>query len=427
MAGLTDQGYIKRTSSEIQEAIIQAIKEKTPAFNKQPLDIQANLIDTSVAVISQFENLMETLFNGYSMSGSDDMLFRMQAEELGLRQKSEFKSQVVLEFTGLPGDIIPRGVKCSDAYGEYEFETQETIIIGDLGKASVLALGEAEVSLPANKINTIVTTINPGVVVNNNSASLPRIDEESFEDFKARSQARLRSPRMGGRLHAETLLKGIEGVNPRLVSFNCVDYTIRDEDNSHEDVETFYRLVGIEAIVGGGDEYQVALALYKSFFETQKLLSNPSDQDANRTIKKDLYLFDSLIPVVFTRPRLLQLNLKLFIGFNGILTSAEAVRQATQNDILNYVNNLKVGTNVGMYKLIELCYKGLESINAPMSTVKFIKFKYCIGEYETPDKTNPDIPPIPWKDFNEDAHISELLNDCYCDLIRYEVKLNALE
>lgn len=424
MAGLTNTGYIKRTPEEIQSDIVNLIKETSPNFVKQPADVQANLIDTSVAVISQFENLVETLFNSYSMSGSDEMLFRMQAEELGLRQKSEFKSQVTLEFTGLPGDIIPQGTVVSDSTGAYKFETVDTIILGELKTGTVLALSDYEGTLPANKINTLVSVISSGITVNNPQASLPRIDEESFEEFKARSQARLRSPRLGGRLYAETLIKSIDGVNPRLVSFNCVDYTEKDDESSTPGADVFFRLTGIEAIVGGGDELQIALALYKSFFETQKLRSNPSDKDATRTITRDLYLFNNTFSVTFTRPKLLQLNLRLLITFTGKLASAESVKLATQDDITNYVNTLQVGKNIGMYKLIEIIQTGLMNIDMPTSTYKFVKFQYCIGEY-------PDTPPgseestIPWKDFNEDAQITELLGDCYCELIRYEVKLNA--
>lgn len=424
MAGLTNTGYIKRTPKEIQSDIINLIKETSPNFVKQPADVQANLIDTSVAVISQFENLVETLFNSYSMSGSDEMLFRMQAEELGLRQKSEFKSQVTLEFIGLPGDIIPQGTVVSDSTGAYKFETVDTIILGELKTGTVLALSDYEGTLPANKINTLVSVISSGITVNNPQASLPRIDEESFEEFKARSQARLRSPRLGGRLYAETLIKSINGVNPRLVSFNCVDYTEKDNESSTPGADVFFRLTGIEAIVGGGDELQIALALYKSFFETQKLRSNPSDKDANRTITRDLYLFNNTFSVTFTRPKLLQLNLRLLITFTGKLASAESVKLSTQDDITNYVNTLQVGKNIGMYKLIEIIQTGLMNIDMPTSTYKFVKFQYCIGEY-------PDTPPgneestIPWKDFNEDSQITELLGDCYCELIRYEVKLNA--
>lgn len=426
MAGLTNKGYIKRTPLEIQDDIISEIKEKSPEFIKHPADVQANIIDTSVAVVSQLENLIETLFNSYSMSGSDELLFRMQAEELGLRQKSEFKSQVVLEFTGLPGDIIPRTTICSDITGEYKFETTETIMLGALGRGSVLALGEAEVTIPAKKINTLVTTLSSGVGVSNPQASLPRIEAESFAEFKARSQARLRSPRLGGKLYAETLIKGIEGVSPRLVAFNCVDYTEKDFESSSADKEVFFRLVGIEAVIGGGDEYAIALALYQSFFETQKLLSRPSDNDETRTIVKDVNLYNNDFQIVFTRPKLLQLNLRCLITLTGMLSSAESVRQATQDDISNYVNSLKVGTNIGMYKLIDLLRNGLESIGITASAYKFVKFQYCIGEYEDTPSDAPEST-IPWQNFNEDAKITEIAGDCYCELVRYEVKMNAGE
>ncbi len=55
------------------------------------------------------------------------------------------------------------------------------------------------------------------------------------------------------------------------------------------------------------------------FFETQKLISEPSgkDQDDIKERKKEinLYLYNNKVTIQFTRPKKIDLNLKFFITF----------------------------------------------------------------------------------------------------------------
>lgn len=429
-SGLTNVGYVKRSAEEIREDLINSIKNEIPEFVSQSTDIQNDLIDTAVADLLQYENLVSTMMNSYSMSSSDEMLFRMQAEELGLRQKNEFKSQVTLTFVGIPGDIIPKGTKVSTVTKKDVFETVETVVVGSTGEVNVLALSDVDFTIDVGKINTLISVISAGIVVSNRTPSLPKIEAESFENFKARSQARLRSPRMGGRLYAESLINSIEGVDSRLVVFNSVEYDEKDE--TEDGTERYFRIKGIEAIIGGGDQIQIAFALYQSFFETQKLISNPSDKNTNRTIDQEIYVFDNIINVKFTRPKLLKLNLKLKITFLGKLSSAQAVKDNTSESITNFVNTLKVGKPINLYSLIEVITPDLISMGLPPSTYKAISFQYAIGDFtKGGDRENDLIDDgrgnkvIPWLNFNSDGRISEILGDCYCELFSYEVQLNA--
>ncbi|HEC1823345.1 TPA: baseplate J/gp47 family protein [Campylobacter coli] len=429
MAGLSNLGYIKRTAEEIKNDLIEAIQKEIPEFVDQSTDIQSALLNTAVADILQYENLVSTMMNCYSMAESDEMLFRMQAEELGLRQKSEFKSQVTLTFRGLPGDIIPKGTKVSTTLKKDIFETTESIILGSTGEGNVLALSDIDYTIDKGKLNTLISVISSGIGVTNLTASLPKIQEEPFENFKLRSQARLRSPRMGGQLYAESLINSIDGVDSRLVAFYGVEYTEKDTE---EKGEVYYKIKGIEAVIGGGDQIQIAFALYQSFFETQKLISQPSDSDTTRTINQEVYVYDNIINIKFTRPKLLKLNLKFKITFVGKLSSAQAVKDGTIESLTQFINTLKVGKPINLYSLIEIITPSLISMGLPTSTYKAISFQYAIGDFtEGGDRHNDLVDDgkgnkvIPWLDFNEDGRISEVEKDCYCELASYEVQLNA--
>lgn len=577
---MTAKGYIRRSAEEIQESIISKLKEKNPNFEKLPYDVQANLIDTAIAKIAQYENILDVMFNAYSFDGSNQFFFNQMGEELGLRMKNAYNAQVVLRFKGLAGDIIPLHTQVKDASGQYKFETLKRAIIGTTGEVDIQAYGEANMIVPANSLNYLVTILSDGITVTNPEPSMSKIEEETFEEFKFRAQARLRSPRLGGRLYAETCLKAIDGVDPRLVAFYARDYAkeydplrpeldpeetdpeekefpieaensvimdtiiakinlvnegetrpdiltlqdyvdskyalgvnIQDKEfvhlynkgnpnnylyyNGHwyevkfrrannpiiingfginknipaenwGDIPTvgtnnlyfckspgekvaFYenqnskltclfgpkveideskkpteknyiRLVGIESVVGGGDEYEVALALYQSFFETQKLMSNPSNEETDRRKKVQLGLYNNTFPIVFTRPKLLELNLKFEIAMLNKSMSALAIKKSTQSYLEKSINALKVGKDVTINQLNQFIMPGLADIDVQPVEIKSMNWKYDIGQFkDAADEDAADDEKAQWKDFDIDNKIPQIFFDCYCVLVRYEV------
>lgn len=574
---MTAKGYIRRSAEELQEAIIKKIKERIPSFEKLPYDVQSNLIDTAVAKLAQYENMLDVMFNAYSLDGSNEFFFKQMGEELGLRMKNAYNSQVTLRFKGLPGDIIPLHTIVQDSSKQHKFETMKRVVIGTTGEVDVLAYGESESIIPAGELTFLVSILSDGIAVTNPQASLAKINEETFEEFKFRAQARLRSPRMGGRLYAETCLKSIEGIDPRLISFYARDYTreydvsnpelnldeteenkpippaekpngiipesvvrlvklinegqtrpnittlqqyvdskytldvnvqekefvhLYNKDNPNNyiyyntrwyevkfrrpgnmsivegygrgqnilaenyevipetgntqlyfckspgnrigfyenrnskltllfgpqvdidesnkpDIKNYIRITGIESVVGGGDDYEVALALYQSFFETQKLLSNPSDNNKDRRKKITLGLYNNTFPVAFTRPKLIELNLKFKISAFKKSVSSLSVKNATKEYLEKAINSLKVGSDITINQLNQIIMPGLIDIDIQPVEVKTMGWEYDIGNFK--DKEDGQKPN--WKDFDIDNKIPEIEFDCYCILVRYEVNV----
>lgn len=575
---MTSIGYVRRTPEELQQAIIDKLKEKNPNFEKLPYDVQANLIDTAVAKLAQYENILDVMFNAYSFDGSNQFFFNQMGEELGLRMKNAYNAQVTLRFKGLVGDIIPLHTKVRDASGLYVFETLERKVLGTTGEVEVIAYGEADRVLSAGSLNFLVTILSDGISVTNPQPTMKKIEPETFEEYKFRAQARLRSPRLGGRLYAETCLKAIDGVDPRLVAFYARDYAkeydplrpeldpeevqekeefpieaegsvimdsiinqidLVNEGEARPDITTlqeyvdskyalgvliknlefvhlynkgdinnylyynehwyevkfrrsnsaavidgfginkniaaekfqdiplggselyyctspgdkiaFYenrdskltclygahiiideskkpntknyiRLVGIESVVGGGDDYEVALALYQSFFETQKLMSNPSNNEKDRRKKISLGLYNNTFPILFTRPKLLELNLKFEVGMLNKSMSALAIKKATHSYIEQGVNSLKVGKPITVNQLNQWAMPGFADIDVQPVEIKSMSWKYDIGQFKDfADENATDEEKAQWENFDIDNKIPVIDFDCYCVLVRYEV------
>lgn len=403
---LTSQGYVKRTASEIKEDLVNSLRQTIPEFTEQNADIQSNLLDTSIEAILQYENMMNALFNAYSPSYANDDMFMKFAESLGLRQKKEFKAQATITFKGKYGDFIPKGTIITDEEGTNEFTTQDNVVCDTTGTANALALSEAEDIFEANTITKIKTIVGGNITATNQVASLKYISTETTASLKARAQAKLRSVRQGGKMYADSLLRGLDGVDRRLIAFYDRTITFTQENKN-------YFIKGIEAVVGGGTDSEVAKCLYLSFLETQKLISMPSDDVENRKKNVTLYVYENPVNIEFTRPKVLELHIKCLISFTSSISSPVALQQLTQTAVTNYVNALQVGIGVNKYSLIEIIMPIIVDAGMPSHTIKDIDFQYKIGEDGKLGK------------FNSDGFISEIEHDCYCVLNGYSFEINS--
>lgn len=426
---LSKMGFIQRDPSEIKEAIVNKIKEKLPEFGEFAADIQNNLIDTAIADILQYEQLAAVMLNSIALDFSSEMLFRQQAEQLGLRQKKEFKSQANITFYGLPGDFIPQNTKIQTIDKAFTFETQKSAIIGESGQVSVLAFGDCEKVLPAHEVCVLKSILSEGITCENLSPTLERIEPETFNQFKFRSQARLRSPRMGGKLYALSIIKSLEAVNPRLVAINPVNYQESYDDPTGSGEKLWGDFKGVRVIVGGGDKYEIAHAIYKSFFETQKVRADPSDKDENRIESVDLNIFNSTINIKFLRPKPIIINLKVFLAMRNSTINAYAIQEKALETLPLFFKESPVGANINKMFLYEFFIALLKEMGVESWAIKSLDFMYDIGHKERKRKADSPIDWQPdkyeWKDFNDDGDLPEIVYDCYPVFENLEIRINT--
>lgn len=404
--GLTQNGYVKSTVTELKDRLIEEVRQNVPDFSKQPADLQNNLIDTSIADILQYEDMMSTLFNAYSPAFANKEIFRKFAESVGLRAKTAFKAQVVLTFKGKFGDLIPQNtIVTPKGKDDVQFLTANAAILSTTGEASIIAYSETEEQFQPGEITNIKSILTDGITVTNKAASLKYIPEETEEQLMRRAQAKMRSARLGGKLYATSLLNSVEGVDPRLVAFY---------NRNFEQVidETKFFVKGIEAVIGGGQDEDVALALYKSFLETQKLISAPSNNEKNRTTQVTIYVNNNPEEILFTRPKLIEVGLKLFLTFSSSLSSPIALQNLTIDTVTNYINSLQVGIPISQYALIEQIIPLLTDAGIPAYTLTSIKFQYFTND-------NAQL-----RDFSVNGFVPEIEKDCYAVLIDYTVEIN---
>lgn len=397
---VTLEGYVKSSVDELKQRLESRLLQNVPNWQKTTADVQSNILDAFVTGLLEYENIAADIISAYSPDYANDFFWNIFADNLNLNRRAKFKSQVLLLFSGPKDTIIPRNTTVSD--GSNEFKTEETAVIPLTGEIYVSAYSEDEISVPANSLTSIVEIFNADVTVTNPSASLPAIPEDSTEVLRTKTQAKLRSSKNGSIALAHSRLLEIEGVNPRLIKFKLINYNVKETVG---ETEVFKEIQGIEAIVGGGDPSEVALTLFTSFLETKKLRSEPSDNDANRTIECTLKYFNTPILVKWTSPKEVPLQITTNIGFTSVTLSSEAFTLTVKNALMEYIDTLQVGSPFSSRMLDTIIYDELKKVAIEPSMIFELNYKILIDSTQVT--------------FNSQGFLDEIKDDCYVTLVGF--------
>ena len=246
---MTSSGAQPQGPSTINTKLINTVAADQPGYT-------ANLPGILVEDISSTETFGITLcdqarvdaVNSISPLGANEFVLTQQGAAMGLLRGTTTNATVEVRFSGTAGYVIPQGFIVSD--GSYQYKLSSGGVIQTSGVSALLSAISTSAgtwSIPAGTVNKLVTTLPTGVslTVTNPLAGTPGGDEESWEAYRSRILAAQLASSMGMASYLKTLLKNVSGVTSRLVS-------VRQNSN------------GWEVICGGGDNYDVAYAIFMS-------------------------------------------------------------------------------------------------------------------------------------------------------------------
>lgn len=391
---LTKEGYRKRSPEEIKEDIENTIQGEGSSFLRLPADVQNNLIDTAVPVIMQFENIAAEILNSYGLDYANDSIWLNIAKSVGLVRKGPVKSQVELKFTGVSGTFIPQGTRVG------AFETSKAVTLDSSGVAFVLATSEDYASAPAETLTKIDAQLGADLKVINPEAAIAAQPEETMAQLRERTKIMFKSAHKGGLEYATAQLKGLPGVDPRLVKFRWVDYSYTTIEKG---LTLLKKVTGIEAVVGGGDAHQIAGTLFASFLETSKFLSLPSNKESQRTVNTFVRYHDIDREIVFTRPKNLDLGFKIDLSFFDKAISSSAAEGIIKEAFTNFINTYPLGDRLNKAALESLIYTKFKEYGIGSNNLVNIKFEILNKEGEA-------------QEFDENGFLKNVKHDCYLTL-----------
>lgn len=343
-------GVIKDSPTVIRERLLNKAIEEVEGFTNLPSGIQNNLLDESVLDIVEIQDMLANVMNSISPSYANDFIVRELGEAFGLKIKDQALPNTTITFYGLAGVIIPEGLEVGNADGSKKFITTKSDIINATGQVSIYCEGADyyDTPTPANTLNILLNQVLNVTSCTNLNDAVETTPAETISEFRSRFQTRALANRSGTVATLDNALKEIEGTVDRLCTYKASQI-----------VEKGVSKAVLEIIVGGGDDYSVALAIFNSILYPDILVSNPSGDETNRTINVNVAFNSVDFPITYTRPKINQLsiNISLTVQSGFINIPSEAFTLLLRPYYENYINNLKIGYAPTGYSFDDLIYQ----------------------------------------------------------------------
>lgn len=248
---ITADGLTPETPASLREQLIAIAVGLSPGLTTElPGSLVEDIASTDVGALIVCDQARVDLVNSVSPYKINEALLLELGNVYGVPKGVGFNTSASVVFTGPPGFVIAKGFTVSD--GTHQYIATVGGIIGAGGTTSplfVLASESGSWAVPANSITQLVTSVPSGIVVtvNNPTSGDPSQGDQTFEDYREQVLEAGQAIATGMATTMKKLLANVSGVQRRLIAIK------QDTD-------------GYEIIVGGGDPYEVAFAIFSADF-----------------------------------------------------------------------------------------------------------------------------------------------------------------
>lgn len=252
---ITSQGPIVATPQEIRAELVALATAERPGLTTElPGTLIEDIVSTDVAAILLAEQAKLEVISSISPAAANLYLLYLLGQVYGVQQGVGSNTAVYVVFEGTPGYTVPKGLIVSD--GTYSYVTQSSTIITDAGTSGqvyAVATVSGTWAIPADTVTTIISSVPSSIIlsVDNLSPGIPATADQSAESYRKQVLDAGLVACTGTITAVKTYLKAVTGVVDHLISVKQVD------------TDPTLPLL-LEVIVGGGDQLEIADAIWKS-------------------------------------------------------------------------------------------------------------------------------------------------------------------
>lgn len=264
---VTAAGMQPRDIDEIRNTLLTTVASTNPGYTANlPGILIEDISSTDVFAISQCDSARVDTVNSLTPLGANAFLLLELGQMLGVPVGNVSFTSVFLVFQGPAGFVIGQGFIVTD--GLFQYSVTHGGIIGSDGFSLpifAVATQGGTWAVPAGSVNKLVTSIPTGITmsVSNPQSGIPGSTAGLTEsDYRGRVMRANLAASQGMARYLRTLLANIPGVQTRLI------LPLMNPVSGQR---------GWEIIVGGGDPYQVAFAVYTALFDVSDIMGSTLD------------------------------------------------------------------------------------------------------------------------------------------------------
>lgn len=256
---VTSAGLQPQTPTSLRAQLLAIVAATQPGYTANlPGSLIEDISSTDVGAIVLCDQARVETVNSLTPYGANAFTLNQLGNIYGVTPGEATNTSVYVVFSGPPGFVVAQGFVVSD--GTYQYIVQDGGIIGSDGTSPQLfavASIAGSWAVTANSVSQIVTSVPSGITltVNNPAPGTPGTDAETEESFRARVLEAGLAAAQGMPSFLRTILGQVSGVQTRLIA-------------------TLQLSGGWRILVGGGDPYEVANAIYTALFDISSLVGS---------------------------------------------------------------------------------------------------------------------------------------------------------
>jgi hypothetical protein len=249
------QGPIPTPPATLRQQLVTRVSATNPDYTANlPGSMIEDIVSTDVGALVIANQFLIDLINSISPYAANAFILNQLGTDVyGIQPASAANTTVNVVFIGTPGFIIIPGFTITD--GTYQYICTEGGVVGTAGQTlplNAVATVVGTWAVPAGTVNGLITAVpqNVTLTVINPTDGIPSVGTETVTSFRTRTLTAGLAASTGMDRYLKTLLWNVPGVIQRLVSVRI------------DPVNNKYVI-----LVGGGDPYQVAWAIYYAIFD----------------------------------------------------------------------------------------------------------------------------------------------------------------
>ena len=255
---LSASGRVNTSPAVLLNELITLVASTNPGYTANlPGSLIEDISSTDVGALVVMDQAVTELINSLTPFGANAWLLLQLGQIYGVTVGQTVNTSVYVTFTGTVGFVIPKGFTVSD--GTYQYVVQDGAVVGSTGISELtycVSTTAGNFAVPANTVTHLVTSVPSTITlaVTNPQPGTPSSGSQTEAQYRAQVLQAGQAVATGMPAFLKTLLNNVPGVQPRLVA-------IQQQTGGG----------GWKVIVGGGDPYSVARAIYEAIFDISTL------------------------------------------------------------------------------------------------------------------------------------------------------------
>lgn len=358
MPTITAAGFIPTPISTLRDELVALATSLSPGLTADlPGSLIEDLASTATGALAIQDQAAVDLGNSISPLTANPFILDQLGEVYGVRQGVGSNTSVSVVFSGTPGFVINSGFIIGD--GTHQYVTQDPAIIETGGTSAptfCLAVDAGTWAVPANTVTLKVTGVPSTITLTltNPNPGTPSAAAQTPAQYQAQVIQAGQAVATGISTLVRTTLQKVAGVQARLVSFRQTGG-------------------GWQVLVGGGDPFEVANAIFQSMFNITDL-QGPSAGGTLATAAiydfPDVYTIKWVIPELQTVTMTVTWNTTATANF----VDPNIVTSLVQPALADYVNSIFVGQPISTLLLEDAFTAAVAGVipEAQLSKLQFI-------------------------------------------------------